>query len=199
MALLGNHYLEAFTEMKYLHNRNLRELLANGTSSWIDDIRTKDKMEKIEEILRRSFANGVEEIAEHVGVNITNWQWGRAHSLTHKHELGEIPILNWILGLNVGPYASGGSDKSPNAGGYSFNNPYKQTAGVSMRRVVDFNNMNETQFILPTGQSGLPRSPHYRDQADLFHSGQYRTTWFDETFIRNDHQLFRRLVLAPGK
>lgn len=199
MVLLGDHYLEAFTEMKYLHNRNLRELLANGTSSWIDDIRTKDKMEKIEEILRRSFANGVEEIAEHVGVNITNWQWGRAHSLTHKHELGKIPILNWILGLNVGPYASGGSDKSPNAGGYSFNNPYKQTAGVSMRRVVDFNNMNETQFILPTGQSGLPRSPHYRDQADLFHSGQYRTTWFDETFIRNDPQLFRRLVLVPGK
>ena len=68
-----------------------------------------------------------------------------------------------------------------------------------MRRGVDFNNMNETQFILPTGQSGLPRSPHYRDQADLFHSGQYRTTWFDETFIRNDPQLFRRLVLVPGK
>ena len=199
MALLGDNYLEAFTEMKYLHSRSLRNLLVNGTSSWIDDIRTKNKVEKLEEILRRSFSAGINEIIEHVGSNTTNWQWGRAHSLIHEHELGKIPVLNWILDLNVGPYASGGSDKSPNAGGYSFNDPYEQTAGASMRRIVDLSNLNETQFILPTGQSGLSHSHHYRDQADLYHSGDYRTTWFDETFIRNNEQLFRHLVLTPEK
>jgi len=199
MELLGNHYLKAFTEMKYLHSRNLRDLLSGGTSSWIDDIRTKNKVEELGEILRRSFSSGVEEIVEHVGLNTANWQWGRAHSITHKHELGKFSTLNWIFNLNVGSYPSGGSDKSPNAGGYSFNDPYKQIAGASMRRVVDFSNLNETQFILPTGQSGLPRSRHYRDQADLYHSGQYRTTWFDETFIRRNNQLFKRLVLVPEK
>jgi penicillin amidase len=199
MELLGNHYLKAFTEMKYLHSRNLRDLLSGGTSSWIDDIRTKNKVEELGEILRRSFSSGVDEIVEHVGLNTANWQWGRAHSITHKHELGKFSTLNWIFNLNVGSYPSGGSDKSPNAGGYSFNDPYKQIAGASMRRVVDFSNLNETQFILPTGQSGLPRSRHYRDQADLYHSGQYRTTWFDETFIRRNNQLFKRLVLVPEK
>ena len=65
-----------------------------------------------------------------------------------------------------------------------------------MRRVVDFNNLNETQQIIPTGQSGLPHSKHYDDQAELYHSGGYRTTWFDENFIRKSEE-FRRLTLLP--
>ena len=52
--------------------------------------------------------------------------------------MGSKKILDWIFGFNVGPYLSGGSDKSPNAGSYSFSDPYAQTAGASMRRVVDF-------------------------------------------------------------
>ena len=107
-------------------------------------------------------------------------------------------ILDKIFGFNVGPYLSGGSDKSPNAGSYSFSKPYAQTAGASMRRVVDFNNLNETQQIIPTGQSGLYNSRHYDDQAKLFHSGGYRTTWFNENNIKNNKD-FKRLTLLPIK
>ena len=110
--------------------------------------------------------------------------------------LSKIKLLDWLFDLNVGPFRSGGSDKSPNAGGYSFNKPYHQSAGASMRRIVDFSNMNETQFVLPTGQSGIPSSPHYRDQAEMYHSGEYRTTWFDEDYIRSSKH-FRHLILTP--
>jgi len=110
--------------------------------------------------------------------------------------LSKVRFLNWLFNLDVGPFRSGGSDKTPNAGGYSFNEPFHQTAGASMRRIVDFNNLNKTQFIIPTGQSGIPNSPHYRDQAELYHSGQYRTTWFDESFIRSSDR-FRHLVIVP--
>jgi penicillin amidase len=110
--------------------------------------------------------------------------------------LSDVKFLNWLFRLDVGPFRSGGSDKTPNAGGYSFNDPYRQTAGASMRRIVDFSNMNETQFILPTGQSGNQNSPHYRDQAEMYHKGEYRTTWFDEDFIRSDEN-FKHLVLKP--
>ena len=129
-------------------------------------------------------------------MNVSNWKWGDAHALTHKHMLSDVKFLNWFFDLEVGPYRSGGSDKTPNAGGYSFNKPYKQTAGASMRRIVDFSNMNETQFIIPTGQSGIPSSPHYSDQAEMYHKGQYRTTYFDESFIRKADE-FRHLILLP--
>ena len=65
-----------------------------------------------------------------------------------------------------------------------------------MRRIVDFNNMNETQFIIPTGQSGIPSSPHYKDQAEMYRNGLYRTTYFDEDYIRNSDQ-FRHMKFLP--
>ena len=198
LELLGDNYLDAFTSMKYLHNRSLRKILSNGNSSWIDDIRTKNKIESIEEILKISFVNGVEDIEKILGHNINNWEWGRAHYLTHNHKLGSNKTLDWVFGFNVGPYLSGGSDKSPNAGSYSFSKPYAQTAGASMRRVVDFSNLNETQQIIPTGQSGLYNSKHYDDQANLYHSGGYRTTWFNEKHIKNNKD-FKRLTLLPIK
>ena len=198
LDLLGDKYLDAFTSMKYLHNRSLRKILAEGNSSWVDDITTRNKIETLDEILTRSFINGVHDIEKVAGHNINNWEWGRVHYLTHKHKIGSKKILDWIFDLNVGPYPSGGSDKSPNAGSYSFSDPYAQTAGASMRRVVDFSNLNETQQIIPTGQSGLYNSPHYKDQADLYHSGKYRTTWFNESHIRKSNE-FKRLILLPLK
>ena len=198
LELLGDKYLDAFTSMKYLHNRSLRKILAEGNSSWIDNIRTREKIETIEEILKTAFINGVKDIERVAGQNINNWQWGRAHYLTHKHKIGSKKTLDWIFGFNVGPYLSGGSDKSPNAGSYSFSDPYAQTAGASMRRVVDFSNLNETQQIIPTGQSGLYNSRHYDDQAELYHKGGYRTTWFNEKHII-DNKNNKRLTLLPLK
>ena len=196
LSLLGENYLEAYTGLKYLVHRRIREVLKTGKSSWIDDVSTIDKTETINEIIVSSIMAGVKEVEDSYGVNSSNWEWGDAHTLTHPHMLSRVRFLNWLFNLDVGPFRSGGSDKTPNAGGYSFNEPFHQTAGASMRRIVDFNNLNETQFIIPTGQSGIPSSPHYRDQAELYHSGQYRTTWFDEGFIRSSDR-FRHLVIVP--
>ena len=199
LALLGENYLEAYTGLKYLVHRKIREVFKTGESSWIDNITTPDHVETLTELIVQSVTDAVSELESSYGVNVSNWKWGDAHTLTHPHMLSKVKILDNLFNLNVGPFRSGGSDKTPNAGGYSFNKPYHQTAGASMRRIVDFNNMNETQFILPTGQSGMPSSSHYRDQAEMYHSGKYRTTWFNEDFIRspeNDH-LFRHLIFNP--
>ena len=198
LQLIGDNYLKAFTSIKYLHSRNLRKILFEGNSSWIDDITTRDKIETLHDIIKKAIHNGINDIENYVGPNINNWQWGRAHSLTHEHKLGSSKVLDWIFGFNIGPYFSGGSDKSPNAGGYSFNDPYKQIAGASMRRIVNFDNLNETYMVIPTGQSGLYNSKHYSDQSHLFHSGKYRKTWFNESHIRSSED-FDRLILIPLK
>ena len=61
---------------------------------------------------------------------------------------------------------------------------------------MDFSKMDETQIILPTGQSGLPNSPHYKDQAKLYNRGKYRTTFFSKKSLFDRKEL-RRLVLSP--
>lgn len=193
---LGTGYLEALAGLKYLNSRNLRRLLREDSSSWFDDLNTPDRVETRDEIIRRSLQEAVDDIEQRAGSDPRQWTWGQEHTLTHPHLLGDVALLEWLFDLNVGPYPSGGSDKTPNAGGYSFNRPYRQIAGPSMRRVVDFSDLDRTRFILPTGQSGLSHSPHYNDQAPLYHSGQYRITHFDEAYIRSSDD-YQHLVLAP--
>ena len=196
LTLLGENYFEAFLGIKYLYTRNLRTLLKNGRSSWFDDISTKNESETMNIIIKRSITEGVNEVFDKYGKVKNNWAWGKAHSLTHPHLLGNIYILNKVFGFNVGPFLSGGSDKTVRAGGFSYANPYKQTAGASMRRIVDFDDLNVTQFILPTGQSGHPHSPHYKDQSQLYNRGKYKTTHFSESQIKKSDK-YRKLLLLP--
>ena len=87
---------------------------------------------------------------------------------------------------------------TPNAGGYSLHKGFNQTSGASMRRIVDFSDLNRTSMILPTGQSGLHNSPHYSDQASLYHNGKYRGTNFDKDYILNSPD-YEQLTLIPEK
>lgn len=196
LDLIGDNYFDIFLNLKYITNRNLRLILDNHHSTWIDNINTTKKIETIDDILIQSFYDAYDLIVDLSGPNWSNWKWGNVHTLTHKHALGDVSILNYLLGLNIGPFKSGGSDGTPNAGGYSRITPFIQTSGASMRRIVDFSNLNETQMILPTGQSGLPNSPHYKDQVEKYNSGLYRTTWFDEDYIRSNNN-FKHMVYSP--
>ena len=50
------HIHEVLTQSKF------KKILVEGTSSWIDDIRTKNKIESLDEILEQAFINGVFDI-----------------------------------------------------------------------------------------------------------------------------------------
>ena len=196
LSLLGPGYLEAYASLKYLTNRKIREIIQTEQSSWLDDIKTKEKRETLKDMVSLSLSGAYDLVTETYGYNSSNWKWGDAHFLTHKHILSKIKILDYLLSLNVGPYRSGGSSLTPNAGGYKFSDSFAQTSGASMRMVVDFSDLNNTQMILPTGQSGNVKSKHYKDQAELYHSGGYRKTMFDENKIKSDKTM-KHLVLTP--
>ena len=149
-------------------------------------------------IITKSFRNAVKRIEKEVGINPTALSWGSAHTLTHPHPLGKINILDKLFGFNVGSFKAGGSTMTVNKGEYEILQGFDQSVGASFRRIVDLNNMNNTQFVIPTGQSGQPNSPHYDDQAALYNAGKYRTTWFNESHIRKSNE-FKRLILLPLK
>ncbi len=195
--LLGKEFLSTYMSLNYIKDRKLREVFATKQSSWINNINTPGKVEKLEDIVFKSYEDMYNEVLDRYGINKTNWRWGEAHSVTHKHMLSKVTMLDYLFSLNIGPFKSGGSSWTPNAGGYSLYKPYHQTSGASMRRIVDFSNMNETLMILPTGQSGLYDSPHYDDQAELYHNGKYRKTYFDEAYIRKSDK-FKKLLIKPN-
>ena len=197
LAMIDDKAFDALVHFSMLPYRNIHWVLAEGQSSWIDDVTTPGYIETRTDIVTKSFSNAVKRIEREVGINPAVWSWGAVHTLTHPHPLGKINIFDKLFGFNVGSFKAGGSSMTVNKGEYEVLQAFDQSVGASFRRIVDLKNMNNTQFVIPTGQSGQPNSPHYDDQAALYNAGKYRTTWFDEDFIRNNKQ-FHHLVLLPN-
>jgi penicillin amidase len=61
---------------------------------------------------------------------------------------------------------------SINMGFYRHSNPYMQTVGASLRFIADLAGPHGSEFVLPSGQSGHPSSPHYADQTEPWLNGE---------------------------
>ncbi len=195
MNKIGENYLIDFVNQPMVPVRSLLSLLRAPNSIWFDDVNTNN-VESKSEILEKSIVDGVRLLEKDFGENDKNWKWSSVHTITQSHAMGSQKILNTLFNFNIGPFPSGGSSGSINKAEYKLLKDFDVAIAPSMRRVVDFNNLNETKFVLPGGQSGLQNSPHYKDQSELYNLGKYRTTYFDENYIRSSMK--NRLVLSPN-
>ena len=82
-----------------------------------------------------------------------------------------------------------------NAINYRPEEGYTSSWGPSQRSIVDLVDPDNSRMVLPTGQSGHPFSDHYRDQAELYNTGQYRAVDFTrEAVVR---AAVSTLILQP--
>lgn len=170
-----------------------RKFLFAENSPWWDDKRTTGKTETRNDILAEAFKASVSGLENQLGPNPAHWTWNRVHTLTHIHAIGRQPPMDYFF--NVGPYPAPGGNETINCSGFpvSSSGDYKVFYGPAMRMVIDLANLNEAESILPTGQSGHFMSRHFKDQAEMYLKGQYRTMIFE----MNHKSLSRHLLLQP--
>ncbi len=197
-SLVGEDVFDIFISLPILAEQSINMILNNSESGWIDDIKTVGYQENLIEIIIQSVDEAISEIEKDFGENIITWQWGKVHTKTYKHILHERSVIAKLFNLNIGPFDGYGSNSNLNVSEYNLNNSYEQISGSSLRRIFDSSDMNTSYSILPTGQSGLPKSVHYSDQTELFNKHSFRKIEFDETTIRNSNQ-YQKLVLCPAK
>ncbi|MAU75423.1 MAG: hypothetical protein CL831_00950 [Crocinitomicaceae bacterium] len=157
-------------------------VLQNNESPWWDNQNT-DEIESAQQIVKSAFLAAIDEIIEDRGADSSTWQYGKLHHLTHKHAMGEVALLDDLL--NVGRY------EVPSAKDALCKYEFKLTdtvdfdvfSGPAMRVSVDFGDVNASESILPTGQSGNVFSPYYDNQADMYHSGKFRKQRMDQAEI----------------
>ena len=195
MNKIGENYLIDFVNQPMVPVRSMISLLRAPNSIWFDDINTNE-VESKSQILEKSIVDGIRLLEKDFGNNDNNWKWSKTHTITQSHAMGSQKILNTLFNFNLGPFPSGGSSGSINKAEYKLLKDFDVAVAPSMRRIVDFNNLNETKFVLPGGQSGLQNSPHYKDQSELYKLGKYKTTYFDENYIKLN--IKNRLVLLPN-
>lgn len=197
-SLIGDDVFDMFISLPNLAEQSINMMLNKSEASWIDDIKTVSHQETLTEIVIKSVAEALSEIENNFGENILTWHWGKVNTKTYKHILSERSLIDRLFKLSIGPFAGSGSNSNFNVSEYNFDNSYDQISGISARRIFDLSDMNISYSILPTGQSGLPKSIHYADQAELFNNHRFRKIEFDETVIRSSGQ-YQKLILCSAE
>ncbi|MBT4703425.1 MAG: penicillin acylase family protein, partial [Rhodospirillaceae bacterium] len=130
---------------------------------WCDDIRTIPT-ETCETIVRGAWEITVAKLETRFGSDISKWTWGKLHRAHFRHPVfSAIPLLDKWANLSI---PSDGGAFTVNRGNFRLNrnaDPFRHTHGAGIRTVYDLADLNNSRFVIATGQSGNILSPHYRD------------------------------------
>jgi len=117
----------------------------------------------------------LERIAAKHGQTPVNWRWGEEHLALSTHKpFGQVPVLRELFSVRV---PSDGDLFTVNVGQYWAGEkylPFANRHAASLRVVYDLSDLEQSQFIYQTGQSGLVWSDNYRDMKDEWAAGKYR-------------------------
>ncbi len=134
---------------------------------------TTAPVEGCAELAGRALDLALADLAARFGDDPAGWRWGAAHPARMAHGvLGEQPWLGWLLNIEA---AIGGDGTTVDVGHYLLRDPlrpFASTHAPSFRALYDLADLARSRFVAPTGQSGNPLSPHYRDLTAPWAAGQ---------------------------
>ncbi len=182
---LGQESLDALRP-NYLFKNNYQWLIPNASSPWWDDVLTPNVKETQKDIFAKAIQRTEKELKAQLGDDPKNWKWGKVHTLTHIHAVGRNETMNKIFHFNVGPFPVPASNGVLNKQAFTPNHDglYPVVSGPALRVILDFNDVEHSESINPTGESGNVFSPHYRDQAQMYNAGKYRLQMMNTTEIQ---------------
>lgn len=135
---------------------------------WCDDQRTP-AIETCRQIAGQALETAVQALGERYGGDMAGWRWGDAHQAVFENQtLRHLPLLGWLTTLRI---PTGGGDFTVNRGTFSPGEGFTHTHGAGLRAVYDLANLDDSRFVLATGQSGNPLSRHYGDQLEAWRDG----------------------------
>ncbi|GAB4576023.1 MAG: penicillin acylase family protein [Rhodothalassiaceae bacterium] len=138
---------------------------------WCDDVSTEAE-ETCDDRVVLAFEDAMADLAQRAGKDWRSWRWGRMHKVTQTHNpMSQVPTLARVFELRS--QAPGGTYTVNVAGSrFGTDDPYGFGHGPSYRAVYDLSDLDASRYIIPTGQSGNPLSPHYDDMMPLWLRGE---------------------------
>lgn len=168
---------DAFEPLSHEVPELLRDVLGGkgDQARWCDDVRTPAR-EQCATQVRAAFARALAALEQRHGGDWQGWQWGRAHPARSRHvPFSDVPLLSRWFELSV---PAGGDGESVNVAGYSLaDDGFDSDYGAGYRALYDLADRERSRFVLSTGQSGHPLSPHYADQNELWARGEDLPMW----------------------
>ena len=168
-ALYADETGDLFPEVWSLRPGFLLRVLTERPA-WCDDVATPDIQEDCDSRIELALRRAVEDLGERYGSGLPNWHWGKAHFARFDH-----PLLGF-LGIGNLKTPTDGADDTVNRGTSRISDPdepFRHVHGAGLRALYDLLDLDRSRFIVATGQSGNPLSPHYGDLLDDWRDGRY--------------------------
>lgn len=108
-----------------------------------------------------------------LGEDVKAWRWGTLHWHRPSHAFGSKSVLESMV--NLPRMEAGGELDSIWKTHFDLGNakdPFKVVAGPVLRSVVDLADPMHGWWVVDTGASGWPLSPHYGDQYEAWRTGE---------------------------
>lgn len=168
-------------------------IIGDPSSHWWDDVATTDRKESRDDIIARAAQSAMRTLNERFGPE-ADWNWDTLHVVIFAHPLsaGGWP-LRWFF--SRGPVPITGDGETVNKTTVDLLQPYSTTEMASYRQILDVGSWDDSVGVIPTGQSGHPRSPHYFDQSPLWRAGRYHPLPYSRQAVVN--AVVSRLLLSP--
>lgn len=169
----------------------LEKTLEDPNSHWFD----LGNGETRDDVMRLALRDTVDYLNSEVGPHIDDWAWGKLHTLTYSHPLGQVKPLDRLF--NRGPYPLGGDGTTIWLGLttlHDLSNP--EVIGPPFRFIADMGDLRRSWGLLAPGQSGQPGSKHYDDQIQAWFNAGYHPMLFTREDVERETET--KLWLAPG-
>ncbi|MCB8998875.1 MAG: penicillin acylase family protein [Bacteroidales bacterium] len=194
---LGEELYGKFIEQDLMPTYLIDRLFVTRNSLWCDDVTTKDKTETFGDNVFDAYHNAMVALDQRLGGDVNAWDWGKVHTLTLKHPLGKVSVLDHAFHLNRGPFAVGGSYHTVSPYSYPFDVPFEANHGSSHRHIYSTADWDKSLTVIPTGESGIPASNFYCDQTEMYLSYKYLADPYTTPAVAEQKEFFMKFV--PGK
>ena len=188
---LGDGFFETLLSTRVI-DAALPRLAASADSPWWDNRDTLVRETRADTV-KVAWQASLAHLRNTLGADFAQWQWGKAHTLTHGHPVGQQKPLDQVF--NVGPFAAPGTHEVPNNLSAKIGPaPWPVTYGPSTRRLIDFADPAHSLTVNPVGQSGVPFNSHYDDQAEAYIEGVYFQAYLNEEEVAANTRSTLKLV-----
>ncbi len=141
--------------------------------AWCDDV-TTDATEDCPALIAGAFERALDGLEERYGGGPDSWRWGEAHYADMRHRVFDfVPLIRRLANIRLP--ADGGTFTVNRAGTRTRDEdaPFADRHAAGFRGIYDLADLDRSRFIIATGQSGNPLSPHYDDLAERWRDGRY--------------------------
>ena len=140
------------------------------------------------ELLLACYDDAQKTLTKNLGTDETKWIWGNMVKASFPHPLAGVPFIG--AQFSIPPLPQNGTSSVLSA-------TVNVGSAVSMRLIADPSDWDKTQQGIPLGESGLPSSPHWKDQLEDWRNVTPRAFPFSKAAVASAAK--EQLILEPAK